>query len=99
MKWLQRLFGVDGQGRPTMPNSRRQLALSGLICLAIWPGTGLVLLLTGALDSRGLTVVVSPWLIVTAIGVYFLGMALFSTKERAQFQQKLKKRHSKKGQE
>lgn len=98
MKWLQRLFGVDAQGRPTMPNSRRQLVIAGLICLAIWPGIGLLLLAAGSLEGQELYAVVSPWLIVTAIGVYFLGMAVFSTKERARFQQKLKKRHSKKGQ-
>lgn len=81
-----------------MPNSRRQLVIAGLVCLAIWPGIGLLLLAAGSLEGQELYAVVSPWLIVTAIGVYFLGMAVFSTKERARFQQKLKKRHSKKGQ-
>lgn len=90
------MFGVNHSGRPSMPNSRRQLAIGGGICLAIWPGMGLLLLAAGQLDrSEYIFSIVSPGLLITALGVYLLGQSILADREHPRFQ-KQQKRHANK---
>lgn len=90
---LQKVFGVDEKGRPTLPNSRRQLLIGGIVCLLIWPGTGLMLLLTDQLrPEMRIYAVLSPLLIVTALGIYVIGQAAIATRERPKFTKKTAER-------
>ena len=83
---LQAIFGVDKNGRPTFPNSRRQLLIAGLVCLAIWPGIGLALIAADQLDtSEYMYLIVNPFLVVTLLGAYVIGQALLADNERAKF--------------
>lgn len=83
---LRRLFGVDAKGRPRLPNSRRQILIGGLLCLAIWPGIAILLLLAGELDaSESGYILLSPWILLTVLGLYLIGQATVATDERPRF--------------
>lgn len=96
-KRLQKLFGVDQKGRPSLPNSRRQLFIGGAICLAIWPGIAVLLQLSGQLDpGEEAWVFLSPWLLVTLLGVYLVGQAGLAECDWPRFETLKQKRELKK---
>lgn len=91
-KLARKLFGVHEKGWPTFPNTRRQLLIGGLVCLVIWPGSGLLLLWTGQLrGDMEIYSILSPLLLLTVLGTYFLGQGIVSTRERPHFVRKAKK--------
>ena len=76
---LRTLFGVDKKRKAALPNSSRQLAVGGILCLLIWPGIGLVLLATDALrPGERIYAILSPWLLVTLLGIYLIGQSFFA---------------------
>lgn len=92
-KLHRKLFGVTDKGWPSMPNSRKQLLVGGIICILIWPGIGLTLLAPDQLSQdMQIYAVVSPFLLVTVLGIYFMGQATFASRERPQFTTKTSER-------
>ena len=88
-RFLQKVFGVERDGWPSLPNTRIQLVTAGMICLALWPGVWALLIATDQLDpsERGVSLL-SPFLLVSVLGIYLIGQALVSTRERRQFTKK-----------
>lgn len=75
---LRSLFGVNASGKSVLGNTRRQLIIGGIVCLLIWPGLGLVLLASGALQpEQRIYAFLSPFLVVTGLGIYLLGQSVF----------------------
>lgn len=82
-----------------MPNSRRQVLIGGLVCLAIWPGIGIVLLLIGELrPDEAWWLIVSPWIVVTLLGVYLCGQAVLAEREWPRFEKIAREKQRKKEQ-
>ena len=87
LQLMRKAFGVDEKGRPGMPNSRKQILIGGLVCFAIWPGVGVLLWLAGwYVDTELIYILITPWWLITFLGIVFTGQALLSTKERPKYE-------------
>lgn len=71
--------------RPYPYGTKRKHLIGGIVCLAIWPGIGVLELLLGIMDSSETWfLVVSPWIVVTVVGISLLMTAatITETSER-----------------
>lgn len=86
MNTIKKLFLIDKKGRISIGVSRRDVLIGGVVCLAVWPGMGLIELALGLLKTSQLYwLYVSPWVLMALLGVWLLGMALFAHGERMEF--------------
>lgn len=92
-KLHEKLFGVEEKGWPSFPNTRKQLLIGGLACLAIWPGIGLVLLMADQIGSgQRAFILLNPMSLIALLGIYLIGQSVFSRKERPKYTKKTAER-------
>lgn len=74
---------IDEKGRISLGVSRRDVLIAGVVCLAVWPGLGLIELAVGLLKSSQVYwLYISPWVLVALLGIWLLGVALLARGER-----------------